>query len=151
MRRDKLYPPDKEQKMRVKVELARRDMTVSDLARYLGMKQSLASMVVNGIRRSPATEEKIAAYLGLARKDLFKWGDRERKIYPPDKGRHIRARIELVRRGMTVGSLAEALGLKRGIVSSTIHSTRRVRETEEQIAAYLGVAWENLFESKEAL
>jgi plasmid maintenance system antidote protein VapI len=66
------YPPDRERRIRVKIELARRDMTISDLARELGMKQQLASSVINGTRLSKKTEEKIAAYFGTTRKDLFR-------------------------------------------------------------------------------
>jgi transcriptional regulator with XRE-family HTH domain len=71
MKRGRPYPPDKERRVRVKIELARRDMTISDLARALGMKQQIASAVINGTRRSLKTEEKIAAYFGMARRELF--------------------------------------------------------------------------------
>jgi transcriptional regulator with XRE-family HTH domain len=46
-------------------------MTVSDLARALGMAQSLASEIISGTRRSPKTEERIAAFFGLPRRELF--------------------------------------------------------------------------------
>jgi transcriptional regulator with XRE-family HTH domain len=71
MKRGRPYPPDKERRVRVKIELARRDMTISDLARALGMKQQVASAVINGTRRSKKTEEKIAAYFGMAWRELF--------------------------------------------------------------------------------
>jgi plasmid maintenance system antidote protein VapI len=71
MKRGRPYPPDKERRIRVKTELARRDMTISDLARALGIKRPAVSTVINGIRRSPKTEEKIAAYFGLDRQELF--------------------------------------------------------------------------------
>jgi transcriptional regulator with XRE-family HTH domain len=71
MKKGRPYPPDKERRIRVKIELARRDMTISDLARALGMKQQQASAVISGIRRSPKTEEKIAAWFGLSREELF--------------------------------------------------------------------------------
>jgi plasmid maintenance system antidote protein VapI len=65
------YPPDKERRIRVKIELSRRDMTVSDLARTLNIKQGHLSETINGTRRSPKTEEKIAAYFGKPRQELF--------------------------------------------------------------------------------
>jgi plasmid maintenance system antidote protein VapI len=55
----------------VKIELARWDMAVSDLARALHMHQGNLSSIINGIRRSKKTEEKIAAYFGLSRRELF--------------------------------------------------------------------------------
>jgi transcriptional regulator with XRE-family HTH domain len=71
MRQGRPYPPDKERRVRVKIELARRDMTISDLARALNINQGNLSSIVNGIRRSKKTEEKIAAYFGLSRRELF--------------------------------------------------------------------------------
>jgi plasmid maintenance system antidote protein VapI len=72
MRQGRPYPPDRERRVRVKIELAKRDMTVSGLARVLGVKQQLASAVINGTRLSKKTEEKIAAYFGMTRQDLFR-------------------------------------------------------------------------------
>jgi plasmid maintenance system antidote protein VapI len=46
-------------------------MTISDLARALGIKRPAVSAVINGTRLSPKTEEKIAAYFGMARQELF--------------------------------------------------------------------------------
>ena len=71
MKRGRPYPPDRERRIRVKTELARRDMTVSDLAGALGINRGTLSCVINGTRRSPRTEEKIAAYFGMARRELF--------------------------------------------------------------------------------
>jgi transcriptional regulator with XRE-family HTH domain len=71
MKNGKPYPPDKERRVRVRVELALRDMTISDLARVLNINQGHLSDTINGIRRSPKTEEKIAAYFGMDRKELF--------------------------------------------------------------------------------
>ena len=71
MRRGRPYPPDKERRVRVKIELARRDMTISDLARALGMHQGNLSSVINGTRRSLKTEENIAALFGLPWRELF--------------------------------------------------------------------------------
>jgi plasmid maintenance system antidote protein VapI len=145
MKQGRPYPPDREQRVRVMIELAKRDMTINDLARALGISQQQASCVINGIRRSPGTEEKIAAYFGMARKDLFKWGDRVRKTYPPDRGRRVRVKLELVRRDMTVSDLARALGVERRIVSVVISGTRRTRDVEDRIAAHFGMVWEDLF------
>jgi transcriptional regulator with XRE-family HTH domain len=66
------YPPDRERRIRVKLELTRRDMTVSDLARALNINQGNLSSIINGTRQSKKTEEKIAAYFGTTRKDLFR-------------------------------------------------------------------------------
>jgi plasmid maintenance system antidote protein VapI len=71
MKRGRPYPPDKERRVRVKIELARRDMTVSDLAKALRIHQGTLSDVINGTRLSKKTEEKVAAYFGLPRQELF--------------------------------------------------------------------------------
>jgi plasmid maintenance system antidote protein VapI len=46
-------------------------MTVSELAEALGIHQGNLSSVINGTRRSPKTEERIAAYFALPRQELF--------------------------------------------------------------------------------
>ena len=66
------YPPDRERRIRVKTELAKRDMTVSDLARILHIHQGNLSSIINGTRLSKKAEEKIAAYFGTTRKELFR-------------------------------------------------------------------------------
>ena len=71
MKRGRPYPPDKERRVRVKTELAMRDMSISDLARVLGIKRPAVSYVINGIRRSKKTESKIAAFFGREPRDLF--------------------------------------------------------------------------------
>jgi plasmid maintenance system antidote protein VapI len=71
MKQGRPYPPDKERRIRVRLELARRDMTISDLAAALGIKRPHISCVINGTRLSKKTEEKIAAYFGMARRELF--------------------------------------------------------------------------------
>ena len=71
MKRGRPYPPDKERRVRVKIELARRDMTISDLARALGVNRGHLSETISGTRRSLKAEEKIAAYFGLSRRELF--------------------------------------------------------------------------------
>jgi plasmid maintenance system antidote protein VapI len=47
-------------------------MTISDLARALGVHRGNLSSVINGTRLSRKTEEKIAAYLGVACQELFR-------------------------------------------------------------------------------
>jgi transcriptional regulator with XRE-family HTH domain len=79
MRRGRPYPPDRERRIRVKIELARRDMTISDLARVLGIHQGNLSSIVNGTRISRKTEEKIAVFFGMTRRELFP---------PPAKGEY---------------------------------------------------------------
>jgi plasmid maintenance system antidote protein VapI len=72
MRRGRPYPPDKERRIRVKTELARRDMTISDLARVLNINRGHLNETINGIRRTEGVEKKIAAYFGTTRKELFR-------------------------------------------------------------------------------
>ncbi|MDR3124168.1 MAG: helix-turn-helix domain-containing protein [Treponema sp.] len=71
MKQGRPYPPDRERRKRVKVELARRDMTISDLARALGINRGNLSQIIAGRRRTQKTEEKIAAFFGLDRRELF--------------------------------------------------------------------------------
>jgi lambda repressor-like predicted transcriptional regulator len=65
------YPLDAERRRLVRVELAKRDMTISDLARALGMHQGNLSNVISGRRLSPKTEKRIAAFLGVPAEALF--------------------------------------------------------------------------------
>ena len=71
MKRGRPYPPDRERRIRIKTELALRDMTISDLAGALGINRGTLSAVINGTRRSPKAEEKIAAWFGMTREALF--------------------------------------------------------------------------------
>jgi transcriptional regulator with XRE-family HTH domain len=81
MKHGRPYPPDQERRIRVRIELAKRNMTISDLARALGLKQPVISNIINGIRRSFKTEEKIAAFFGKSHDELF----------PPRSGDEIEA------------------------------------------------------------
>jgi plasmid maintenance system antidote protein VapI len=60
-----------ERRRRVKVELALRNMTVSDLARALDINQGHLSETINGTRRTRAIEDMVAAYFALPRQELF--------------------------------------------------------------------------------
>jgi len=71
MKRGRPYPPDKERRVRIKTELAMRDMSISDLARALKIKRPTVSYVINGIRRSKKTEAKIAAFFNKEPRELF--------------------------------------------------------------------------------
>ena len=71
MKNGRPYPPDKERRVRVKVELARRDMTISELAIALNITQSIVSEITNGTRRSKKTEEKISRFFGKPWEELF--------------------------------------------------------------------------------
>ena len=71
MKRGRPYPPDRDRRVRIKTELAKMDMSISDLARALGIKRPHVSYVINGIRRSKKTEEKIAFFFGKPREELF--------------------------------------------------------------------------------
>ena len=63
--------------MRVKTELAKRDMSISELSRKLQMHQGMLSDIINGIRRSKKTEAKIAAFFGKEPMELFPSRTRE--------------------------------------------------------------------------
>ena len=65
------YPFDGERRRRVLVELARRGMTISALARAIRTRQSMVSDVINGRRLQASLEERIAAYLQVDRNYLF--------------------------------------------------------------------------------
>ncbi len=70
-RQGRPYPPDKERRILVMIELAKRNMNISDLARALDIVQSVVSNVINGIRHSKKTEAKIAAFFGKDAQELF--------------------------------------------------------------------------------
>ena len=78
------YPPDRERRVRVKTELAKRDMSIADLARALGVRRPNISNVINGVRRSRKTEARIAAFFGREPGELF----------PPRTGGEIEAMRE---------------------------------------------------------
>jgi transcriptional regulator with XRE-family HTH domain len=65
------YPKDPERRMRVKVELAKRDMTISDLSKEVGVNRCYLNDLINGTRRSLKNEERIAAFFGMSREALF--------------------------------------------------------------------------------
>jgi len=65
------YPFDRERRRRVMVALAEKDMTISGLARSIGVAQAIVSQVINGRRKSPKTEKLIADYLGEDADRLF--------------------------------------------------------------------------------
>ena len=65
------YPLDRERRRRVLVVLAERDITISDLARSLGLSRPLISYVISGRRLSTKTEQQIANFLGKSADDLF--------------------------------------------------------------------------------
>lgn len=65
------YPFDRERKKRVMVELARRCMSVSELARKLDVNQGNLASCISGRYLSPSLEERIAEYLGRPVQYLF--------------------------------------------------------------------------------
>lgn len=65
------YPLDRERRRRVLVALAEKEMTISALARYLNLPQSLISMTISGRRLSVKTEQRIADFLNIAADYLF--------------------------------------------------------------------------------
>ena len=65
------YPLDRERRRRVLVALAEKDMTISGLARSIGVAQAIVSKVISGRRLSTKTEQRIAEFLGKPIDDLF--------------------------------------------------------------------------------
>jgi transcriptional regulator with XRE-family HTH domain len=65
------YPLDKERRRRVLVALAEKDMSISALARALGLSKVYISYIVNGLRLSAKTERRIAEFLGRDIESLF--------------------------------------------------------------------------------
>ena len=65
------YPLDRERKRRVMVELARRDMTISDLAMRLGCNRGNLSSCISGRLIHCPLEKRIASYLALPAEYLF--------------------------------------------------------------------------------
>jgi len=65
------YPLDHERRRLVMVALAERGMTISGLARCLGISKQCVSAVVIGRRLSPKTERRIAEFLGKPADSLF--------------------------------------------------------------------------------
>jgi plasmid maintenance system antidote protein VapI len=70
-RKGRPYPKDPERRRRVRIELAKRDMTTIALARELQLCPSHLFEIISGTRISPKTEAKIAAYFGLPAEALF--------------------------------------------------------------------------------
>jgi transcriptional regulator with XRE-family HTH domain len=65
------YPLDRERRRRVLVVLAEKGMTISGLARSLGLSKTIISLVVCGRRLSVKTEQRIADFLGKPADYLF--------------------------------------------------------------------------------
>ena len=71
MKKGRPYPPDMERRALIRTELSKRNMTINALSKILRINQGNLSCVINGIRRSKKTEEKIAAFFGKEIKELF--------------------------------------------------------------------------------
>lgn len=65
------YPLDRERKRRVMIELARRGITVSELARRINCNQGNVSSCISGRLLCRPLEERIAEYLGRPVQYLF--------------------------------------------------------------------------------
>jgi len=71
------YPLDHERRRRVLVALAGMGMSISELARCIGVSKQYASMIICGRRRTVEegkrciTEQRIADFLGKPVDDLF--------------------------------------------------------------------------------
>jgi lambda repressor-like predicted transcriptional regulator len=64
-------PVDTERRRRVMVELAKRGMTITDMARRVGCSQTYASAIINGRKRYPGCEQRIADTLNMPVDYLF--------------------------------------------------------------------------------
>ncbi|MFC2599684.1 MAG: helix-turn-helix domain-containing protein [Treponema lecithinolyticum] len=65
------YPFDGERRRRVLTELARRGMSITELAYAIGASQSNVSEVINGRRLQESLEKRIADYLHVNCDYLF--------------------------------------------------------------------------------
>lgn len=65
------YPVDRDRLVRCKVELARRNMSITDLAFALGVKRPYVSRIISGRDRASKIEERIAAFFRLPVEYLF--------------------------------------------------------------------------------
>ena len=65
------YPFDGERRRRVLAELARRDMSIAELARAIGDGRSHVNEVINGRRLQESLEKRIADYLHVSCDYLF--------------------------------------------------------------------------------
>ena len=65
------YPLDSQRKKRVMVELARRGITVSELARRIDYNRGHVSSCISGRLLCRPLEERIASYLALPTEYLF--------------------------------------------------------------------------------
>lgn len=65
------FPLDHERRRRVLVALAEREMTISNLSMQTKIPRAIVSQIINGRRRSPRTEQRIADFLGKPAEYLF--------------------------------------------------------------------------------
>lgn len=66
------YPKDIERLFNVKKAMAKfKIKTVSELAKQINMKRQLLNAVINGTRRSPVNEKRIAAFFKMPVSELF--------------------------------------------------------------------------------
>lgn len=66
------YPKDIERLFNVKKAMAKfKIKTVSELAKQINMKQQVLSDIINGTRRSPINEKRIAAFFKMPVAELF--------------------------------------------------------------------------------
>lgn len=71
MRQGRPYPPDMERRVLIKIQLAKWDITITELAHQLEIHRTTLSEIINGIRRSKKTEAKIAVFFGKEPDELF--------------------------------------------------------------------------------
>ena len=66
------YPFDIERKQKIERQMfAARIYTIEDLAQAINLPRQQVSAVINGTRLSRKTEERIAAFFGMRREELF--------------------------------------------------------------------------------
>ena len=65
------YPLDAERKSRVMVELAKKGMTINDLANQINVDRAYLTKIISGRDISDINEEKIARYFRMNKDYLF--------------------------------------------------------------------------------
>lgn len=109
------YPKDWEREARIKTELIKRGLTMTDVSYALNIKLPYLSAIINGRYISYKNEKKIASFLGLERTYLF----------PP------RSRIDLQRQAIEQGLITQ---------DEAVFVQSRSKEQTEALLKKLGIA-----------
>lgn len=65
------FPIDKERQYRCQTVLSQLNMTITELAQFMGWYKSYTSELISGKRISPVNEKRIATFLGVPAEFLF--------------------------------------------------------------------------------